>query len=67
MIIKNNQIVRAEKVIANIMNNYFKSIATHLKLKPTKIDPKVNREYLTNTFQIHESVQSIKLANFHSK
>ena len=42
MIIKNNQIVRAEKIIANIMNNYFKSIATHLKLKPTKINPKVN-------------------------
>ena len=49
------------------MNNYFKSIATHLKLKPTKVDAKVNREYLTNAFQIHESVRRIKLANFHSK
>ena len=26
------------------MNNYFTNITTHLKLKPTKIDPKANLE-----------------------
>ena len=49
------------------MNNYFTNITTHLKLKPTKIDSKVNLESLINTFQNHESVQRIKLANFHFK
>ena len=42
-------------------------LTTHLKLKPTKIDPKANLENIIDTFQNHESVQRIKLANFHSK
>ena len=42
------------------MNNYF-------DFKPTKIDPKANLESIINTFQNHERVQRIKLANFHSK
>ena len=46
------------------MNNYFTNITTHLKLKPTKIDPKANLESIIDTFQNHESVQRIK---FHSK
>ena len=62
-----NEIVREEEIIANIMNNYFTNITTHLKLKPTKIDPKGNLEGIIDTFQNHESVQRIKLANFHSK
>ena len=41
MLVENNKIVREEEIIAN-MNNYFANIITHLKLKPTKIDPKVN-------------------------
>ena len=49
------------------MNNYFTNITTHLKLKPTKIDPKANLESIIDTFQNHESVQRIKLANFYSK
>ena len=65
MPVENNEIVREEEVIAN-MNNYFTSITTHLKLKPTEIDPKVNLKSIINTFQKHKSVQVIKLASFHS-
>ena len=53
------------RIIANIMNNYFTNIITYLKFKPTKTDPKANLESIINTFQNHESVQRIKLANFH--
>ena len=67
MLLENNEIVREEEIIANIMNNYFTNITTHIKLKPTKIDPKVNLENIIDTFQNPESVQRIKLANFHSK
>ena len=49
------------------MNNYFANITIHLKLKPTKFDPKENLESTIDTFQNHESVHRIKLANFHSK
>ena len=48
-----NEIVREEKIIANIMNNYFTNTITHLKFKPTKIDPKANLESIINTFQNH--------------
>ena len=44
------------------MNNYFTNITTNLKLKPTKIDPKMNLEIIIN-----KSVQRIKLADFHFK
>ena len=44
------------------MNNYFTNITTHLKLKPTKIDPKMNLEIIIN-----KSVQKIKLVDFHFK
>ena len=67
MLVEDNGIVRNEEIIANIMNNYFTNITTHLKLKPTKIDPKANLESIIDTFQNHESVQRIKLANFHCK
>ena len=67
MLVEDNKIVREEEIIANIMNNYFTNITTHLKLKPTKIDPKANLESITDTFQNHESVQRIKLANFPSE
>ena len=49
------------------MNNYFTNITTHLKLKPTNIDAKANLESIIGTFKKHESVQRIKLENFHSK
>ena len=67
ILIENNKIVREEELIANIINNYFINITTHLKLKTTKIDSKRNLESIIDTFQNHESVQRIKLANFHSK
>ena len=67
MLVENNEIVREEEIIANIMNNYFTNSTTHLKLKPTKIDPRTNLESIIDTFQNQESVQRIKLANFHSK
>ena len=49
------------------MNNDFTNITTRLKLKPTKTDPKANLERIIDTFQNHESVQRINLANFHSQ
>ena len=49
------------------MNNYFTNITIHLKLKTTKSDSKANLESITDTFQNHESIQRIKLANIHSK
>ena len=67
MLERNNEIVREEEIIANIMNNYFTNITTHLKLKPTKFDPKANLESIINTFQNHRSVQMIMLINFYSK
>ena len=67
MLVGNNEIVREEEIIANIMSNCFTNITTHLKLKPTKIVPKANLESIIDTFQNHETVQRIKLANFHSK
>ena len=67
MLLEDNGTGREEEIIANIMNNYFANITTHLKLKTTKIDPKANLESIIDTFQNHESVQRIKLANFHSK
>ena len=67
MLVEDNTIVRREEKIENIINNYFTNIATHLKLKPTKIDPKANLESIIDTFQNYGSLQRIKLANFRSK
>ena len=33
------------------MNNYFTNITTHQKLKPTKIDPKMNLEIIIKVFR----------------
>ena len=43
MLVENNKIVREEQMIVNIMNNYFTNITTYLKLKLSKIDPKIKR------------------------
>ena len=68
MLVEDNEIVSEEEIIADIMNNYFTNINIHLKLKPIKINPKTNLESsITDAFQNHESLQRIKLANFHSK
>ena len=42
ILVEKNEIVHEEGIIANIMNNYFTNISTYLKLKPNKIDPKVD-------------------------
>ena len=49
MLVENNEIAREEDITANIMNNYFKNI-THLKLKPTNIDPEVNLQSIIYTY-----------------
>ena len=67
MLVEDNEIVREKEIIAYIMNNYCANITTHLKLKPTKINPKVNLEIIIDTFHNRESAQRIKLANFRSK
>ena len=68
MLVENNEVVcEVEEIIANIMNNDFTNITTHVKLKPTKTDLKANLERIIDTFQNHESVQRINLANFHSQ
>ena len=67
MLVENNEIVREEEIMADIINNYFTNITTHLKLTPTKIDPKANLESIINTLKNNESVQRIKVANVHSK
>ena len=48
------------------MNNYFTGITSHLNLKPDQIN---HSEILTNIehFKNHESIQRIKLANFHHR
>ena len=67
MLVVDNKIVREEEIIANIMNNYLTNFVTHLKLNPTKTDPKANLESIINTFRNHKSVQRIKFANLHSE
>ena len=66
ILVENNEIVREDETIANT-NNYFTKFTTHLKLKLAKIDPKTNLESITGTFQNSESVQKIKLTNFHTR
>ena len=48
------------------MNNYFTGITSHLNRKPDQIN---HSENLTNigNFKNHESIQRIKLANFHHR
>ena len=67
MLVENSEIVREEELIANIMNNYFTNITTHLNVQPTKIGLKSNLESIIDAFENHESVQRIKLSNYHSK
>ena len=50
MLVENNEIAREEDITANIMNNYFKNIITHLKFKPTNIDPEVNLQSIIYTY-----------------
>ena len=45
------------------MNNYFTCITSHLNLKPNQINPSENLTTIKN----HQSIQRIKLANFHHR
>ena len=47
--------------------NNVTNITTHLKLKPTKIDTKLNLETIINIIQNNGSIQRNNLVNFHSK
>ena len=53
MLVQDNEIVLEQEIIASIMNNYFTNITTHLKLTPTKIDPKAN---LTSIIDISSKI-----------
>ena len=48
------------------MNNYFTGITSHLNLKPEQINHSENPTNIEN-FKNHESIQRIKLANFHHR
>ena len=49
------------------MNNYFTGITGHLNPKPDQINHSENLTNIIENFKIHESMQRIKLANFHHK
>ena len=49
------------------MNNYFTGITNHLNLKPDQISHLENLTNIIKNFKNHESVQRIKLANFHHR
>ena len=67
MLVEKNERVREEEIITKIMNNYLTNVTLHLKLKPIKIYFKASLESIINTSQNPESIQGIKLTNFHSK
>ena len=62
-----NKIVTNDQDIANIMNNYFAGITSHLNLKPDQINHTENLTNINENFQNHESIQRIKLAIFHHR
>ena len=49
------------------MNNYFTGITNHLNLKPDQIRHSENLTNITENFKNHESIQRIRLANFHHR
>ena len=62
-----NKIVTNDQDIENIMNNYFTGITSHLNLKPDQISHSENLTNIIENFRNHESIQRIKLANFHHR
>ena len=62
-----NKIVTNDQDIANIMNNYFTGITSYLNLKPDQINHSENLTNIIENFKNHESIQRIKLANFHHR
>ena len=53
-----NKIVTNDQHLANIMNNYFTGITSHLNLKPDQINHSENLTNIEN-FKNHESIQAI--------
>ena len=49
------------------MNNYFTGITNHLNLKPDQINHSENLTNIIESFKDHETIQRIKLANFHHR
>ena len=49
------------------MNNYFTGITSHLNLKPDQINRSENLTNIIENFKNHESIQRIRLANFHHR
>ena len=49
------------------MNNYFTGITDHLNLKPDQINRSENLANIIENFRNYESIQRIKLANFHHR
>ena len=49
------------------MDNYFTGITSHLNLKPDQINHSENLTNIIENFKNHESIQRIKLANFHHR
>ena len=49
------------------MNNYFTGITSHLNLKLDQINHSENLTNIIEIFKNHESIQRIKLANFHHR
>ena len=62
-----NKIVTNDQDIANIMNNYFTGITSHLNLKPDQINHSENLANIIENFKNHESIQRINLDNFHHR
>ena len=62
-----NKIVTNDQDIANIMNNYFTGITSHLNLKPDQINHSENLTNIIEKMKNYESIQRIKLANFHDR
>ena len=49
------------------MNNYFTGITSHLNLKPDQINHSENLTNIIEKMKNYESIQRIKLANFHDR
>ena len=49
------------------MNNYFTDITNHLNLKQDQINHSENLTNIIENFKNHESIQRIKLTNFHQR
>ena len=61
-----NEKVNNDGKIATVVNRYFTNITKHMYLKATKISHREELVNILDTFKNHNSVERIKLDNFHS-